>query len=82
MGLEELVAASASDYEEMAVALATDPERLASLKSRVQANRARSPLFDTARFCGHVEAAYVVMWQRLLAGEPPAHIAFPPVSQS
>jgi protein O-GlcNAc transferase len=82
MGLEELVAASASDYEEMAVALATDPERLASLKSRVQANRARSPLFDTARFCGNVEAAYVVMWQRLLAGEPPAHIAFPPVSQS
>jgi protein O-GlcNAc transferase len=32
--------------------------------------RDTAPLFDTARFTRHIEAAYATMWRRYLAGEP------------
>jgi predicted O-linked N-acetylglucosamine transferase (SPINDLY family) len=50
VGLPELVTHSPADYEELAVALATDRARLAGLRRRLAENRDRSPLFDTPRF--------------------------------
>jgi hypothetical protein len=34
--------------------------------------RDRAPLFDTPRFTRHLEAAYIRMHERSLAGQPPA----------
>ncbi|WP_338768255.1 tetratricopeptide repeat protein [Massilia sp. METH4] len=50
VGLPELVTHSLAEYEEMAVALATDRARMAELRSRLAVNRDTSPLFDTPRF--------------------------------
>jgi predicted O-linked N-acetylglucosamine transferase (SPINDLY family) len=51
--------------------LATTPERLADLRAKLAANRLTAPLFDTDRFCRHLESAYLTMVERHLAGEAP-----------
>jgi predicted O-linked N-acetylglucosamine transferase (SPINDLY family) len=77
IGLPDLVAASGDDYERMAIELATQPGKLAAIKARLSQNRLTTPLFDTARFTRHLEAGFVAMHQRRLAGLPPDHIVVP-----
>ncbi|KAG5191098.1 putative UDP-N-acetylglucosamine-peptide N-acetylglucosaminyltransferase [Tribonema minus] len=55
-GLPELVAGSVEEYEEAAVALATEPERLFALRQRLAAARRGAPLFDTQRWVRSFEA--------------------------
>jgi predicted O-linked N-acetylglucosamine transferase (SPINDLY family) len=74
VGLPELVTATPQDYEALALRLARDDALLTSWRSRLAANRLRYPLFDTARFCTSLEAAYRAIWERQLAGLPPASI--------
>jgi predicted O-linked N-acetylglucosamine transferase (SPINDLY family) len=50
VGLPELVTHTLPDYEELAVALATDRPRMQELRARLAANRDASALFDTPRF--------------------------------
>jgi predicted O-linked N-acetylglucosamine transferase (SPINDLY family) len=57
IGLPELIADSAAAYEELAVALATDPAPLAALRERLAANRATAPLFDAVGFTRALEDA-------------------------
>jgi predicted O-linked N-acetylglucosamine transferase (SPINDLY family) len=68
IGLPELVAQSVAEYEEMALALARDPERLAGIKAKLARNRDTAALFDTARFTRDLEAAYTAMWERQQQG--------------
>lgn len=77
IGLPELIAESPEAYERMAVDLATDPSRLAALRTRLAANRLTTPLFDTKRFTRHIEAAYTAMHERHRAGMAPDHIVVP-----
>jgi len=58
VGLPEAIAPTLEAYEELAVALARDPERLAALRTRLAANRATSPLFNTPGFARNIEAIY------------------------
>lgn len=71
-GTGELAAASLADYESRALALATDPPRLAATRAALAQQRATCPLFDTARFCRHLESAYATMHARAQRGEAPA----------
>jgi protein O-GlcNAc transferase len=48
-GLPELVTDSREAYEEMAVELAMDPEKLFQLRRRLEDSRETCPLFDTVR---------------------------------
>jgi protein O-GlcNAc transferase len=75
--LPELVADSPEDYERRALQLARDRPRLGTLRSKLLTQRCRAPLFDTQRFCRHLEAAYREMWQRHRRGECPASFAIP-----
>lgn len=77
VGLPELVAASFVEYEATALALAADRGRLAALRARLGETRETAPLFDTARFARHIEAAYREMWRRRQDGEPPAGFDVP-----
>jgi predicted O-linked N-acetylglucosamine transferase (SPINDLY family) len=77
MGLDELVAATFKDYEALALALARDPARAAAAKAKLAAHRAIYPLFDTARFTHHLDAAYRTMWAYAQRGLPPADIIVP-----
>jgi protein O-GlcNAc transferase len=81
VGLPELVTRSLEDYEELAVRLASKPHELARVRAKLAANLATYPLFDTERFRRHLEAAYLEMHRRYLAGEAPkdfAVVADPP----
>jgi protein O-GlcNAc transferase len=77
VGLPELVTCSLEEYEALALKLATTPELLADLRSRLARNRDATPLFDTVRFCRHLEAAYRGMWDRQRRGDAPAPIKVP-----
>ncbi|MEO8300163.1 MAG: nucleotidyltransferase family protein [Rhizomicrobium sp.] len=70
-GMPELVTRSLVEYEELALALARDPERLAGLRSKLVRNRNTAPLFDTNRFTRDLEAIYTSMWKRQQSGLAP-----------
>ena len=76
--LPELVTSTQEAYEELAIALATHPERLRQIRQKLANNRLTAPLFDTPRFTRHIEAAYTEMHARYQAGLPPAHIFIKP----
>jgi predicted O-linked N-acetylglucosamine transferase (SPINDLY family) len=74
-GLPELVTHSLAQYEELARSLATNGERLAAVRAKLERNRLTEPLFDAKRFTRDLEVAYTTMWERQQAGKPPAHFA-------
>jgi predicted O-linked N-acetylglucosamine transferase (SPINDLY family) len=74
IGMPELIASTASHYEELAVELAGDPARLLGFKQRLANNRMTSPLFDTRVFARHIEAAYARIVERKRAGLPADHL--------
>ncbi len=61
IGLPELVTESEADYERLALDLATDPARLAAVKTKLAANRLTTPLFDTGAATRAFEDAYDAM---------------------
>jgi protein O-GlcNAc transferase len=77
ISVPELVTTTPEEYEALAVGLATHPERLQSIRSKLDANRLITPLFDTARFTRHLEAAYRAMHGRAVAGLEPTAIHIP-----
>jgi predicted O-linked N-acetylglucosamine transferase (SPINDLY family) len=76
--LPELITTTAGQYEDVAVALAAEPQRLADIKRRLADHRRTAPLFDTASFTRHLEAAYSLMHARYQADLPPDHIDVAP----
>jgi protein O-GlcNAc transferase len=75
LGLPELVAFSLAEYEELALVLARDPDRLSAIKTKLMLNRKTRPLFDTSRYTRNLEAAFIEMWRRLQNNEPPESFA-------
>jgi predicted O-linked N-acetylglucosamine transferase (SPINDLY family) len=75
LGLDELVASSAEDYEAIALGLARGPALRASIRDRLARDRATCPLFDARRFTRHLEVGYAATWERHCAGESPESIA-------
>jgi protein O-GlcNAc transferase len=75
VGVPELITTSLADYEALALKLAREPSFLASIKAKLARNRDAYPLFDTARFTRHIEAAYETMWQRHQSGAAPQAFA-------
>jgi protein O-GlcNAc transferase len=74
IGLPELITTTSEAYEQMAIDLATNPEKLGAIKRKLVENRLTTPLFDTELFTKHIEAAYTAMYQRHQAGLAPDHI--------
>jgi predicted O-linked N-acetylglucosamine transferase (SPINDLY family) len=73
----ELIATTPEAYEQMAIDLATHPEKLAAIKNKLAENRLTTPLFDTELFTKHIEAAYSAMHERYQAELSPDHIVIP-----
>ena len=71
IGLPELITATLEDYQAAAIELAIQPDRLRGLRTRLQADRQSRHLFDSMRFCRHIEAAYARMWDLWQRGESP-----------
>ena len=51
-------------YEALALKLATDPEALGTVRTKLKDNRLKTPLFDTELFARHLERAYALVWKR------------------
>ena len=68
LGLGELIAENAARYTDIAVALASDFDRLALLRSSLRTRFSASALCDYKRFTRALESAYRNLWRRLSAG--------------
>jgi predicted O-linked N-acetylglucosamine transferase (SPINDLY family) len=75
--LEQLVTGTEAQYEELALDLAMNPEKLHKVRSRLQENRDNLRLFDTQRFTRHLETALKLAVQRAQDGLPPADLEVP-----
>jgi predicted O-linked N-acetylglucosamine transferase (SPINDLY family) len=74
IGLPELITSTPQAYEDLAIELAANSEKLAAIKRKLADNRLTTPLFDTELFTRHIEAAYAAMYERYQAGLSPDHI--------
>lgn len=79
IGLPELVTSSETEYEALALRLATEPQLLAALRRKLHANRLTHPLFNTHRYTRHLEAAFARMWESWAKGAPPQSFAVAPL---
>jgi len=68
VGLPELIAVDEEDYFALALALATEPGRLAALKARLRRDHLTSPLFDVAAYTLALEDLYETMGRRARIG--------------
>jgi predicted O-linked N-acetylglucosamine transferase (SPINDLY family) len=75
LGLPELIADGALDYERRLSELLGTPEALAELRARLERQRELAPLFDTRRFTRHLEAAFERMHRHSSMGEAPSSFA-------
>jgi protein O-GlcNAc transferase len=80
--LGHLAVQTAEEYEQLAIALARTPHRVAELKAHLSRVRMTAPLFDTVQFCRHLEAAYNEIWARHERGEGPSTLWVDPRSPS
>jgi predicted O-linked N-acetylglucosamine transferase (SPINDLY family) len=71
IGLPELITNTQEEYEALAIELATNPQKLVEIKLKLANNRLTTPLFDTPLFTKNLEAAYLKIHERYLAGLPP-----------
>ena len=74
IGLPELVTETQTDYEALAIELATNPIKLRAIKVKLEKNRLTTPLFDTAVFAKYIETAYSMMYEQYQADLLPNHI--------
>ncbi|MCC6197845.1 MAG: tetratricopeptide repeat protein [Burkholderiales bacterium] len=73
-GLDELICEDLNAYTELAIHLAHDSERLATLRQRLAPGREYFPARDTTRFARNLERAYTRMMDLHWAGLPPEPI--------
>lgn len=73
-GLPELVCTTPEAYENLAVALATDPPRLEALRRRLIETRETCPLFDTARWVRNYERGLQEVWAGYCQGRAPQDV--------
>lgn len=64
VGLGELITPTLTQYEALALELATRPALLKEFRNRLDQNRAASPLFDTVAATRGLEAAFSELWRR------------------
>ena len=74
VGLPELVVETSQAYEDLAIELATNREKLSGLRKKLADNLSTTPLFDTRRYTRNIESAYAEMHRRTQAGLIPGTI--------
>ena len=64
LGHPEWIATSEEEYVEKAVALASDPQKLSTIRQNLRAEMEASPLMDQKGFVLKLEEAYQAMWKK------------------
>jgi predicted O-linked N-acetylglucosamine transferase (SPINDLY family) len=73
--IPELIALDVNEYTSLAIDLAKDPVKLASLKARVSNPTLREKLFDSKRYTLALESLFVKMYDRNQQGLSPNHLS-------
>ena len=74
IGIPELITLTHKEYESLAIELASNPNKLAQVRNKLQKNRMITPLFDTHLFTKNIEKAYGAMYEYYESGQPAKHI--------
>ena len=75
IGLPDLVTRTSDEYEQLALELSINRNKLFLIKQRLMENRLKYPLFDTKLFTKHLESAYQRMWERHRMNLKPDHLS-------
>lgn len=73
--MSELVTTTTQAFEQLAISLAQEPDRLNQLRNKLAANRLAKPLFDTSLTTRHIEAAFEQVHARRQSGLAADHIS-------
>jgi protein O-GlcNAc transferase len=74
-----LVTSNLDAYKSTALRLAASPTELAQLRATLARGRDRKPLFNTPRFCRHLESAYKEIAMKSQHGESPSGFSVPAI---
>ncbi len=72
--LPELIAETEEEYEKRILELASAPDKLSSIKTRLAENRMKEPLFDTWRYTRNFEHGLRQAYDLYFEGKPPEDI--------
>ena len=72
--LPNLITTNEDDYEQIALDLAGNPDKLELIRTQLNTSRDSSPLFDTEQFTKDIETAYRRMYDRYFTGENPDNL--------
>jgi len=76
LGLEELVANTREEYENIAVKLGTNQDYLRAIRARVWDGRIQKPIFDVKIYAKDLEDLFFKMMVKFQKGEKPSHITY------
>ena len=68
--LPELITTTEKEYEDLALELANNKNKLEKIKNKLEKNKLIKPLFNTKLFAKNIETAYKVMYQNYLKDLP------------
>lgn len=75
IGLNQLVVSSLQEYEDTAVTLAQDSNKLYQYRQHIEDCRESSALFDSKRWLRNFEFALEIAWRNKEIGKPANHIS-------
>ncbi len=78
LDLSELITTGLEDYEQLAIDLAANSQKLKTLKNKLNSNQLCEPLFDTSLFAKHLETAYTKIFEKYQTDSIPDHIYIEP----
>ncbi|KAK0599547.1 hypothetical protein LWI29_006221 [Acer saccharum] len=70
---DDMIVNNMKEYEERAVSLALDGQKLQALTNKLKSIRLTCPLFDTTRWVKNLERSYFKMWNLQCLGQQPQH---------
>ena len=62
-GVPELITRDLDSYQQLAVNLAKNKQKLKAIRAKILSLRNHNPLFDTHKFVAQLEKAYLTIWQ-------------------
>ena len=71
VGMTTMITYSQREYEELAVHLANQPEKLLAMRKQLAKNRLQAPLFDTGGFVADLQKGFKKIWKAYCAGGRP-----------
>ncbi|KAK2637949.1 hypothetical protein Ddye_025744 [Dipteronia dyeriana] len=70
---DDMIVNNMKEYEERAVSLALDGQKLQALTNKLKSIRLTCPLFDTTRWVKNLERSYFKMWNLHCSRQQPQH---------